>query len=102
MPGGHWRKNNQHYSEQYTRIQKFGFHNGLDTKELGHKNTANRLSHISLAQRVEGLKDLVVKEILHTRPCLSRLVFPLLLDQNVQHLFQVRGDVGVCNWSLVI
>lgn len=60
------------------------------------------MPYICLSQGVESLEDLVVEEILHAGPRLSRLPLPFLLGQDVQHLFQVGWDIGVCDWSFVI
>ena len=58
--------------------------------------------YVCLAQSVEGLQDLVVEEVFHAGPRLPRLPLPLLLGEDVQHLFQVGGDVGVGHWGFVI
>lgn len=59
-------------------------------------------AHIGLAQSVERLQDLVMEQVLHARPGLTRLPLSLLLDQDVQHLLQVGRDVSVRYWGFII
>lgn len=68
-----------------------------ETSTISKKNP-----HICFAQGVERLQDLVMEKILHTGSRLSWLSLPLLLGQNIQHLLQVGGNVGVCHWGFVI
>lgn len=66
------------------------------------QNHEENNAHVSLAQSVERLQDLVMEQVLHAGPRLTRLPLSLLLDQDVQHLLQVGRDVSVCHWGFIV
>lgn len=59
-------------------------------------------AYLRLAQRAEGLQDLVLQQVPEARPCLPRRPLLLLVHQDVQHLLEAPGDVGLLGGGALV
>lgn len=60
-------------------------------------------AHLGLAQRAQGLQDLVLQQVLQTGTRLaSCCLLPLLIDQDVQHLPQPPGNIRFLDRGVLI
>lgn len=66
---------------------------GAPAQVEGSKGTRGP-AHLSLAQRAQGLQDLVLQQVLQAWPGLaSRCLLLLLVHQDIQHLLQPPGNI---------